>query len=59
MPTDARQTLEQIMAYCSDKWAEADLAAGGAVPPPDHLTGEKKAYNDVFHYARTLLGELP
>jgi hypothetical protein len=48
--------FEQVIAYCSQKWAVADQAAAGAVPPP-HLTGEKKAYNDVFHYARTLLAE--
>ena len=59
MPSDARPPLEKIAAYCSEQWVAADKAAGGAVPPPDHLTGEKKAYNDVFHYARTLLDEMP
>ena len=59
MPHDARQALVKIIAYCNQKWTEADQAAGGAVPPPDMLTGEKNAYNDLFHCARTLLDELP
>ena len=54
MSDDARQTLEKIIAYCSEKWAETDKAAAGAVPPPEHLNGEKKAYNDLFYFARKL-----
>ena len=56
---DARQVLEKIIACCSRQWGEADKAAGGAVPPPEHVTAQKKAYNDVFQYARTLLDGLP
>jgi hypothetical protein len=56
---DARQMLERIIAYCGEKWAEADQASAGAVPSPEHLDGEKKAYNDVFHFARKLLDALP
>jgi hypothetical protein len=58
MTQDTRQTLERIIAYCGEKWAEADQAASGAVPPPEHLAGEKKAYNDVFQFARTLLADV-
>lgn len=59
MTQDTRQTLEKIIAYCGEKWTEADKAAAGAVPPPERLSGEQKAYNDLFHFARKLLDELP
>ena len=59
MTLSARQTLENIIAYCSDRWLEADKAVAGAVPPLERLTGEKKAYNDVFQFARKALDELP
>ena len=57
MADDARAALEKVLDYCSRKWLEADQAAAGAIPPPDMLTGEKKAYNEVFHYIRVLLDD--
>ena len=59
MTQDVRQTLERISSFCSGKWTEAHQAAAGAVPPPDTLTAEKHAYNEVYQFVRTLLDELP
>ena len=46
-----------MLEFCDQKWAEADNASSGTWPPPDMLSGEKKAYNAVFQYVRTLIDE--
>jgi hypothetical protein len=55
MTDDARQSLEKIISYCSGKWQEADQPPSSDWPPPDMLTAKKMAYNDVLHFARSLL----
>jgi hypothetical protein len=52
-------TLEKLMDYCHEKWAEADKPQASSFPTADMQTGRKMAYNDVLQYARTLLAELP
>jgi hypothetical protein len=59
MTQDPRQMIEQVIAYCSQKWTAAYQGPAGAVSPPDELTGEKNAYKDVFHYARIPLRTNP
>ena len=59
MTQDVRQTLERIISFCNAKWTEAHEAADGAVPPPETLTAEKHAYNEVYQFVRTLLDEQP
>jgi hypothetical protein len=57
MTDDARAALQRVLDHCSRKWLEADQAAAGAIPPPDMQIGEKKAYNELFHYIRALLDD--
>ena len=51
MTDDARRLLQEIIDYCSDRWTQTERA-------PDHKTGKKTAYNDVFQFARRRLGDL-
>jgi hypothetical protein len=55
--TDRRQTLNQIIDFCSEKWGEADQPPKSDWPTPDMRTGQKMAYNSVLQFARKLLGE--
>ena len=55
MTDDTRQLLQQILDYCNKKWAEADQASAGAWPTPEMLIGQKKAYNEVVQFVRSLL----
>ena len=57
MTDDVRQALQKVLDFFNEKWTEADKTSAGAWPPPDMLSGQKKAYNEVFQYIRTLLGE--
>jgi hypothetical protein len=57
MTQDAHPILEQIIAYCNDKWVEADKALPTPYETPDMKTGSKIAYNNVLQYARALLAE--
>jgi hypothetical protein len=59
MSPDATLTLEKIMNFCHEKWAEADKSPAADFPTPDMLTGKKMAFNEVLQYARKLLGNLP
>jgi hypothetical protein len=54
---DAILTLQQIMDFCHDRWAEADKAPASDWPTPDMQTGKKMAFNEVLQYARRLLSE--
>jgi hypothetical protein len=58
MTRDIRHAMEQIIAFCNDKWIEADRASPSRFPTADTLTGKKMAYNDVLQYARTVLEEM-
>jgi hypothetical protein len=53
------KTLRHIIDYCDRKWQEADQAPASDFPTQDMYIGKKVAYNDVLHYARKLLGEMP
>ena len=50
--------IEDIIAYCNDRWIEADRASPSRFPTAEMLTGKKVAYNDVLQYARTILEEM-
>lgn len=41
MTPDAVLTLEQIIAFCHDKWTEADKPPASSFPTPDTHTGKK------------------
>ena len=55
--TDRRQTLNEIIDFCSEKWGEAEQQPASAFPTQDMLTGKKMAFNEVLQYARKLLSE--
>lgn len=55
MNDESRKLLEKIIAYCDDRWVVANKAAEAAYPTPDTQLGKKMAYNDVMHFARSLL----
>ena len=59
MTHDDSKTVLNIIGFCFDKWAEADLAPESDCPTPNMLTGKKMAYNDVLQHARKLLDQLP
>jgi hypothetical protein len=55
--TDRRQTLNQIIDFCSEKWGEANQPPKSDWPTPDMRTGQKMAFNEVIQYVRKLLSE--
>jgi hypothetical protein len=55
MSPDAILTLEKIIDFCHEKWAEADEAPPSDWPTPEMRTGKKMALNDVLQLARRLL----
>jgi hypothetical protein len=57
MADDVRQALQKVLDHCNEKWTDADKASASAWPPPDMLTGQKKAYNELFQYVRALFDE--
>ena len=57
MSPDAILTIEKILDFCHQKWAEADQPPASDFPTSDMLTGKKMAYNDVRRFARKLVGE--
>jgi hypothetical protein len=56
MAQDARQLLDNVLAYCDSKWLETHEAPPSEWPTPDVQTGRKMTYNDVKHYVAKLLG---
>jgi hypothetical protein len=50
--------IEQIIAYCNDRWIEADRASPSRFPTAEMLTEKRMAYNDVLQYARIVLEEM-
>ena len=59
MSPDAILSLEKIIGFCHEKWAEADKPPASGFPTPDMLTGKKMAFNEVLQHARTLLDNPP
>jgi hypothetical protein len=57
MTDEHHQAIEQIIAFCNNKWLEADRASPSGFPTADMLTGKKMAYNDVLQYARSVVEE--
>ncbi len=55
MPHDEHQMVRKIIDYCDARWVEADKSSNAPYPTPDTQIGKKAAYNDVMHYARSLL----
>jgi hypothetical protein len=55
MTDEFRRAMEQIIAFCNDKWIEADRASPSRFPTADMLAGKKVAYNDVLQYARSVV----
>jgi len=55
--TDRRQTLNEIIDFCSQKWGEAAEQPASSFPTQDMLTGKKMAFNEVLQHARKLLSE--
>jgi hypothetical protein len=55
--TDRRQTLNQIIDFCSEKWGEAEGQRPSSFPTQEMLTGKKMAFNEVLQFARKLLNE--
>ena len=55
--TNRRQTLNEIIDFCSEKWVEADQPPKSDWPTPDMRTGMKMAFNEVLQHARKLLSE--
>jgi hypothetical protein len=57
MNPDAIPTLEKIIDFCHQKWAEADKHPVSDWPTPDMQTGKKMAFNEVLQFARKMLDE--
>lgn len=59
MTQDARQLLDQVLAFCDSKWVEAHEAPTTGWMTAEMQTARKIAYNDVKHFVAKLLDGTP